>query len=417
MCSSFSLKGDCAASLALAVAPTTPPRLLQSAEGTSSGPRLECLFSFLPLFNQLCLCFRSIDIRGSGPREHHRQHHATGGHQQHQPPHHHLGLGQEEQEHQHTVAHGWCPRWNDHAPPTCLFPAATGQCRELWPHGSPWYYVVSDSAGPGGEATMSRGLDRWVEGREDMASRLHLPVGHCECAARLPTDPCGTRASISGARSCLPSGLHCLGEAWQAAGWGQSLSTQSTVCRIFGIPSSGQRRVQANDLVGLSLMCYKSLCFQKLCTMSLLSLVLPVFVAPGLIDGCVDGWCFACLRGGGGAEINKTYILKLCAALFAFQRPWPAFQCTGILWLHSWTSMSDFFKLQSPSSVISRESRGENKAKYFKIVYCLLDFAPFLLLFPPIVFFQKVAFGNFLSKLKHGQMKNGFWHMVQFAVF
>lgn len=305
MCSSFSLKGDCAASLALAVAPTTPPRLLQSAEGTSSGPRLECLFSFLPLFNQLCLCFRSIDIRGSGPREHHRQHHATGGHQQHQPPHHHLGLGQEEQEHQHTVAHGWCPRWNDHAPPTCLFPAATGQCRELWPHGSPWYYVVSDSAGPGGEATMSRGLDRWVEGREDMASHLHLPVGHCECAARLPTDPCGTRASISGARSCLPSGLRCLGEAWQAAGWGQSLSTQSTVCRIFGIPSSGQRRVQANDLVGLSLMCYKSLCFQKLCTMSLLSLVLPVFVAPGLIDGCVDGWCFACLRGEGVQKSTK----------------------------------------------------------------------------------------------------------------
>jgi len=63
--------------------------------------------------------------------------------------------------------------------------------------------------------------------------------------------------------------------------------------------------------------------------------------------------------------------------------------------------VGDFSKLQPAPSVISREIRGENKAKSFKIVYGLLEFVPFLLLFPRIVFFQKVAFGNFLSKLKH----------------
>lgn len=58
----------------------------------------------------------------------------------------------------------------------------------------------------------------------------------------------------------------------------------SMLCRIFGIPASGQRRVQGNDLVELSLMYCKSLCLQKLCTMHLLSLALPVFVDPGPAD-------------------------------------------------------------------------------------------------------------------------------------
>lgn len=144
------------------VAPVAPCRALESSEGTSSGPRLESYS--LPLSNQLSLCFRCIHIGGSGPGEHHGQHHAAGGHQHHRPQHHHVGLGQEEQEHQHAVPHGWCPRRNDHAPAARLLPAAARRRRELRPHGSPRHHVVPHPAGPGGKAALSLGLHRWARG-------------------------------------------------------------------------------------------------------------------------------------------------------------------------------------------------------------------------------------------------------------
>lgn len=78
--------------------------------------------------------------------------------------------------------------------------------------------------------------------------------------------------------------------------------------------------------------------------------------------------------------------------------------------------MSDFFKLQPTSSVISWESGGgetkPNLSKWFIAYWILLLFSAF----PTIVFLKNVAFGNFLFNLKHNRIKNGFWHTVQFAV-
>lgn len=196
----FLSKAACAENLALVVAPVTPCRALQLSEGTSSGPRLES--SSLPLSNQLCLGFRSIHIGGSGPGEHHCQHHAAHGHQHHGPQHHHVSLGQEEQEHQHTVPHGWCPWWNDHTPATCLLPAATSRGRELRPHGGPRHHVVPDSAGPAGKAALSLGLHRWVKGWVDTAGCPHFLWHFVSVQPVLKTlRECAGRASAS--RSCV----------------------------------------------------------------------------------------------------------------------------------------------------------------------------------------------------------------------